>query len=102
MRLGWRKGEAPEPRPKPASDTEKLEARMKEMADELADLRESLAEMTALAESAKAFEEKDEFKEMQVLRLELKSCKRRRDELMAENTALKRDVIRWRKKVIGK
>jgi hypothetical protein len=31
-----------------------------------------LAEMTDLAESAKAFEEKDEFKEMQVLRLELR------------------------------
>jgi hypothetical protein len=38
--------------------------------------RESLAEMTDLAASAKAFEEKTEFKEMQVLRVELRSCKR--------------------------
>lgn len=65
---------------------------------ELTETKESLAEMTMLAESAKAFEEKTEFKEMQILRIELQSAKRRRDELMRENAELKKQISFWKKK----
>lgn len=80
----------------PAAD--KLQARVTELEATLAETKEALAEMTDLAASAKAFEEKDEFKQMQVLRLELRSCKRRRDELMAENAEMKKMLGHWKKR----
>lgn len=89
-------------KPKVISADPKFEKLYEEVKAELAETKESLAEMTDLAASAKAFEENKEFQEMKVLRLELRSCKRRRDELMAENTQLKTEVKRWRTKAEGK
>ena len=79
-----------------------LQGKYADLLEQNVDLKNSLAEMTDLAASAKAFEEKDEFKEMQVLRVELRSCKRRRDELMAENAEMKKQIAYWKKKAEGK
>lgn len=92
-------GDAPQARkPKVLAADPKIEKLYEEVKAELVDTKEALAEMRDLAQSAKAFEEKTEFKEMQVLRLELRSCKRRRDELMRENGELKKQVAHWKKK----
>lgn len=91
-----------EPKPpkekKAPADVAKLKARVEELHGALAETKDALAEMKELAQSAKAFEEKQEFKEMQVLRLELRSCKRRRDELMRENAEQKKQISFWKKK----
>jgi hypothetical protein len=86
------------PKPKVVAADPKFEKLYEEVKAELGETKDSLAEMRDLAQSAKAFEEKQEFKEMQVLRLELRSCKRRRDELMRENAELKKQVGFWKKK----
>lgn len=96
------KDPAPAREGKPKADVEKLHVRISALETQLNETKESLGEMRDLAASAKVFEDKDEFKEMQVLRLELRSCKRRRDELMRENDQLKTEVKRWRKKAGGK
>ncbi len=95
--------------PKPKGDDAKtraelidLQGKYADLLEKNAELKDSLAEMADLAASAKAFEEKAELKEMQVLRVELRSCKRRRDELMAENADLKKQVAHWRRKAEGK
>jgi hypothetical protein len=88
-------------KPKVIAADPKFEKLYVEVKNELAGTKEALAEMADLAASAKAFEEKAEFKEMQVLRAELRSAKRRRDELMAENAQLKTEVKRWRTKAEG-
>lgn len=64
---------------------------------EHAETKESLVEMTELAASAEAFRKKDEFKEMQNLRAELRAVKQRRGELMRENAELKKDLAYWKK-----
>lgn len=81
-----------------SADPGKQAERIAELESELAEMKDVLAEMRDLAASAKAFEDKAEFKEMQVLRVELRGAKRRRDELMRENAELKKEVARWRKK----
>lgn len=96
-----RTGEGPKEK-KPAGDVGKLTVRISVLETQLAETKESLGDMADLAASARVFEDKTEFKEMQVLRLELRSCKRRRDELMRENDQLKTEVKRWRKKAEGK
>lgn len=83
---------------KPAGDVAKLQAEIEKLRSALADAKESLGDMKDLAASAKSFEDKAEFKEMQILRVELKGAKRRRDELMRENAELKKQVAHWRKK----
>lgn len=67
---------------------------------ELVETKEALVEMKTLAESAKAFEEQDEFKQMQILRLELQGAKRRRDELMRENAEMKKQIAYWEKRAL--
>lgn len=89
-------------KPRVVSAEPKFEKLYGELKAELVETKEALGEMRDLAASAKAFEDKAEFKEMQVLRLEIKSCKRRRDELMRENGELKKEVARWRKKAEAK
>lgn len=80
------------------AESRDLHGKYADLAEKLAETQDALGEMTDLAKSAKAFEDKQEFKEMQVLRLELKSCKRRRDELMAENSSLKKHIAHLQKK----
>jgi hypothetical protein len=75
-----------------------LQGKYADLLEKHAEAKDALGEMTDLAASVKAFEEKAEFKEMQVLRLELRSCKRRRDELMRENAEQKRMISHWKKK----
>lgn len=82
----------------PAGDSAKLQARIAELEELLERQAEALAELVDTDKSAEAFKDKKEFQEMQVLRIELKSCKRRRDELMRENGELKKEVSRWKKK----
>lgn len=94
-------GEPPAPK-KPKSDAQELEkayVRISALETDLEQTKDALAEMTDLAKSVKAFEAKDELKEMQVLRLELRSCKRRRDELMTENSELRKENKRLREKL---
>lgn len=81
-----------------SEDAGKQAVRIAELESELAEMKDVLAEMRDLAASAKAFEDKAEFKEMQVLRVELRGARRRRDELMRENAELKKEAARWRKK----
>lgn len=83
---------------KPSGDAAKLQARISELEEQLAETKESLAEMTDLVQTLKAHESGEQVKEMQVLRLELRSCKRRRDELMRENAEQKKMIAYWKKK----
>lgn len=92
-------------KPKAIGDEKKLRAELvdlqgkyAELLEKHAELKDSIGDLRDSAASAKAFEEKGEFKEMQVLRLELRSCKRRRDELMAENAEMKKMLAYWKKK----
>lgn len=98
-------GEAPPTSRRAKGDKGELEkacVRISALETDLEQTKSALAEMTDLAKCAQAFEEKKEFQEMKVLRVQIASCARRRDELMAENAALKKEVLRWRKKAIGK
>lgn len=93
---------APPKEKKPKGDSAevaKLKARIEKLVADLAENKEALAEMKELAQSAKAFDEKDDFKQMQILRLELRQVKRRRDELMAENSSLKKHIAFLQKKL---
>lgn len=60
--------------------------------------QEALDELADTDKSVQAFKDDEQFKEMQVLREELRAVKRRRDELMRENAELKRMVSYWKKK----
>lgn len=75
-----------------------LQGKYDSLAEKNAELTDRLGDLADLAASAKAFEDKAEFKEMQILRVELRGAKRRRDELMRENAELKKQVAHWRKK----
>jgi hypothetical protein len=86
------------PKPKAVIAGRDVEKLYEQAKADLAETKEALTEMTVLAECAKAFEGNEQFNEMKILRLELKSCKRRRDELMGENAELKKEVGRWKKK----
>lgn len=94
-------GEAPlaPKKPKVVAASPEVEKLYEACKAELVEAKEALAEMADIAASAKAFEEKTEFKEMQVLRAELRSCKRRRDELMAENASMKKHIAHLQKKL---
>lgn len=85
-----------------AGDAAKLQARVMELEEKLAETKESLAEMTDLVQTLKAHEAGEQVKEMQVLRLELRSCKRRRDELMRESAEQKKLIAYWKKKAGAK
>lgn len=86
------------PKPRVIVAGAKVEAEYTALKEKYEETLEKLEAMTDLAESAEAFKEQREFKEMQVLRVELKSAKRRRDELMRENAELKKQVSFWKKK----
>lgn len=92
-----------EPKEKRApADVAKLQARVAELEEQLAGTKESLAELADTASSVEAFKGEEQFKEMQIIRAELRSCKRRRDELMRENAELKKMVAYWKKKAGAK
>ncbi len=91
-------GTRKEPSKAQPADAAKLRARVTELEEVVERQQEALDELADTDKSAEAFKGKKEFQEMQVLRIELKSCKRRRDELMRENGELKKEVARWKKK----
>ncbi len=66
------------------------------------ELTERMPELIQLAESAIAFENNEDFKEMQVLRATLRAVELTRDHLMRENVELKKEVRYWRKKAGAK
>lgn len=88
--------------PKLEKANENLQAKVLELEDQLAATKESLAEMTEMVQTLKAFEANEGVKEMQVLRVELRSTKRRRDELMRENVEQKKLIAHWKKKAGAK
>jgi FtsZ-binding cell division protein ZapB len=65
---------------------------------ELAETKEALATLADTAASVEVFKNDEQFKAMQILREEMRSVKRRRDELMRENAELKKQVSHWKKK----
>jgi len=83
------------PKPKAVKDC----ANCKSLEAKLADRQEALDEMADIAASAEAFRKKDEFKEMQNLRIELRAVKQRRGELMRESAEQKKLITYWKKKV---
>lgn len=87
---------------KPSGDAAKLQARIEELEGIVERQKEALAELADTDKSVEAFKDDAQFKEMQVLRAELRSCRKRRDELMNENAQLKTEVKRWRKKAGAK
>jgi hypothetical protein len=76
----------PPPKEKKPSPLEQDNARLRE---ELEQTRENLPELTAMAAAAEAFKDDDQFKKILHLETELSAVKKRRDELMRENVALK-------------
>jgi len=87
---------------KPSGDVAKLQARITELEEQLAGAKESLSELADTAASVEAFKNDEQFKEMQVLRAELRSAKRRRDELMRENAEQKKLIAYWKKRAGAK
>lgn len=68
----------------------------------LADRQEALDEMADLAANCEAFRKKEEFKEMQNLRIEMRAVKQRRGELMRESVEQKKLIAHWKKKAEAK
>lgn len=107
LRTATKPKAAPRPAAQPKvekqpADVAKLKTRVAELEEVIERQQEALDALADTDKSAEAFKDKKEFQEMQVLRLELKSCKRRRDELMRENGELKKEVARWKKKAGAK
>jgi len=86
------------PKPKKA-DPVKLQAQVDELTERCERQQEALDALVDTDKTLEAFKDNKQVEEMQILRLELKSCKRRRDELMAENASLKKHVAHLQKKI---
>jgi hypothetical protein len=87
--------ENPPQKPKKPSS---LEAENEALKAELEEARENVPELRAMAVAAEAFKNDEQFKRITHLEAELVSVKRRRDELMRENTELKKEVAYWKKR----
>lgn len=87
---------------KPRKVAKVLDEAYEKALEKIAELQEGMPELIQLAESAAAFEENEEFKAMQALRVKLRAVELTRDHLMRENTELKKEVSYWRKKAGGK
>lgn len=81
---------------------ERLQARIKELEDQVERQQEAIDALDDTSATVTAFKGNTQFREMEALRLELRSVKRRRDELMRENDDLKSECKRWRKKAEAK
>lgn len=88
--VGVREAEAPfSPPPKERSP---LGPEYEELLERYKELEERLADMADLAAAAKAFEDDEQFKEMQKLRLENRALKASRDELMDRVARLTKEL----------
>lgn len=87
-----------EKKPRVVIAERKFEKLYEEVKAELAETKEALAALADTAASVEAFKNDEQFKAMQVLREEMRSVKRRRDELMRENAELKKQISHWKKK----
>lgn len=83
-----------QPKPKKPSPLELENERLK---DDIAQLRENLPELTAMASAAEAIKNDEHFKKIVHLEAELTAVKKRRDDLMRENAELKTQVSYWKK-----
>lgn len=81
-----------------AGDAGKLQAKVAELQAVVEQQQEALAELADTDKSLEAFKGNQQFEEMQVLRVELRTCKRSRDEYMRQCTEMKKEVARWKKK----
>lgn len=87
------------PKPKAVIASREVEKLYEQAKEEIVELKESLANLADLAASAKAFEEKAEFKEMQVLRIELRAVKRARDEFMNKCEQMEKMLAHYKRKL---
>jgi hypothetical protein len=85
-------------KPKVVKAHRDFERLYEEVKSELAETKEALATLADTAASVEVFKNDEQFKAMQILREEMRSVKRRRDELMRENAELKKQVSHWKKK----
>lgn len=77
-------------------EVERLALENEALRNDLTETKDALAELTGIASAADAVKNGEEFKKIVALEAELKSVKRRRDELMNENAELKRMLSLWR------
>ena len=83
----------PQPaKPKVIAANPKLEAEYSRMKAELAETREALAEATLMAEAAQIHEGNEGFRDLKAVLGELEAVKRRRNELMTENSEQKKQI----------
>lgn len=76
----------------------KAQAENERLKDELAQLRENLPELTAMASAAEALKNDEHFKKIVHLEAEVAQIKRSRDDFMRENVELKKQVAYWKKR----
>lgn len=85
---------APKPKPEKPADTVTM-AEYEELAEELEALKDHCQDLKDELKTSVALMETEPAIEMQKLRVELKDCKRRRDELMANAVEMRKELGRW-------
>ena len=89
-----KEAKGPKPKPEKPADTVTM-AEYEELAEELEALKDHCQDLKDELKTSVALMETEPAIEMQKLRVELKDCKRRRDELMANAVEMRKELGRW-------